>query len=175
MLQKGGGAGLYVKNDLNFHVCNDLTIMNEKIFESIFINIQFMSKEITCGTIYRSPQHSKDVFSKFFSQLQNALTILNKSKNKCFIMGDFSIDLLDIKNNNTENYVETMFDYIYYPLINKPTRITKDKCSSIDHIWTNVIGAQINSAILAHEIADHLPIIQVSSIGTPLLKTENKE
>ena len=90
-------------------------------------------------------------------------------------MGHFNIDLLDIKNNNTENYVETMFDYNYYPLINKPTRITKDKCSSIDHIWTNVIGAQINSAILAHEIADHLLIIHVSSIGTPLLKTENEE
>ena len=68
-----------------------------------------------------------------------------------------------------------MFDYNYYPLINKLTRITIDKCSSMDHILTNVIGAQINSAILAHEIADHLPIIQVSSIGTPLLKTENRE
>ena len=131
--------------------------MNEKIFESIFIHIQFMNKEITCETIYRSPQHSKDAFSKFFSQLQNALTILNKSKNKCFIIGVFNIDLLDIKNNDTENYVETIFDYNYYPLINKPTRLTKDKCSSIDHIWTNVIGAQTNSAILAHEIADHFP------------------
>ena len=91
-------------------------------------------------------------------------------------MGDVNIDLLDINNNNNaEYYVETMFDYNYYPLINKPTRITKGKCSSIDHIWTNVIGTQTNSAILAHEIADHLPIIQVSSIGTPLLKTENRE
>ena len=68
-----------------------------------------------------------------------------------------------------------MFDYNYYPLINKLTRITIDKCSSMDHILTNVIEAQINSAILAHEIADHLPIIQVSSIGTLLLKMENRE
>ena len=68
-----------------------------------------------------------------------------------------------------------MFDYNYYPLINKATRTTKGKCSSIDHIRTNVIGAQINRAILAHKIADHLPIFQVSSIGTPLLKTENKK
>ena len=90
-------------------------------------------------------------------------------------MGDFNIDLLDIHNNNTANYVEAMFDYNHYPLINKPTRITKNKCSSIDHIWTNVIVTHINSAILAHEIADHLPITQVSSIGTPLLKTENRE
>ena len=58
-------------------------------------------------------------------------------------MGDFIIDLLDVNNNNLETYVETMFDYNFYPLINKPTRIVKDKFSAIDHIWTNVTGAQI--------------------------------
>ena len=68
-----------------------------------------------------------------------------------------------------------MFDYNYCPLINKPTRISKDKCSAIDHIWTNVIGTQIRSAILAHEVVDHLPVIQVSNIGTTLLKPENRE
>ena len=47
MLQKGGGVELYVKNNLNFYVCNDLTIMNEKNFELISINIHFMNKEIT--------------------------------------------------------------------------------------------------------------------------------
>ena len=87
MLQKEGGVELYVKNSLNFHVCNDLTIMNKKFFKWIFVNIQFMNKEITCGTIYRSPQHSKDAFSKFFSQLQNTLTILNKSKKQMFHQG----------------------------------------------------------------------------------------
>ena len=90
-------------------------------------------------------------------------------------MGDFNIDLLDVNNNNLETYVETMFDYNFYPLINKPTRIVKDKFSAIDHIWTNVTGAQIKSAILAHEIADHFPVIQVSNIGTPLLKSENRK
>ena len=82
-------------------------------------------------------------------------------------MADFNIDLLDVNSNNLETYVETMFDYNFYPLINKPTRIVKDKFSAIDHIGTNVTGAQIKSAILTHEIADHLPVIQVSNIGTP--------
>ena len=36
-------------------------------------------------------------------------------------MGDFNIDLLDVNNNNLEAYVETMFDYNFYPLINKPS------------------------------------------------------
>ena len=51
MRKKSGGVGLYIKDSLNFYVCNDLTLMNEQIFETIFINIQFMNKEITCGTI----------------------------------------------------------------------------------------------------------------------------
>ena len=63
---RGGGVGMYVKNSLNFYVCNDQSVMDEKIFESIFINIQFLNKEITCGTIYRSPQHNKEAFSQFF-------------------------------------------------------------------------------------------------------------
>ena len=38
-IKKVGGVGLYVKNNLNFHECDDVTIMNEKIFESIFNSI----------------------------------------------------------------------------------------------------------------------------------------
>ena len=64
-------------------------------------------------------------------------------------MGDFNIDLLDVRNENTETYVESMFDFNLYPLVNKPTRITKDRCSCIDHILTNMIGSQIKSAIVA--------------------------
>ena len=67
-----------------------------------------------------------------------------------------------------------MFDNNFYPLINKPTRVTTTRCLAIDHIWTNITGARIQSAILTHEIADHLPIMQVSNIGEPLLKIENK-
>ena len=75
---------------------------------------------------YRSPKHNKEAFSQFLCELKNTLTTLNKPKNKCFIMGNFNIDLLDIQNVSTETYVELMFDYNYYPLINKPTRISKD-------------------------------------------------
>ena len=71
--------------------------------------------------------------------------------------------------------IALMFDYNFYPLINKPTRIVKDKFSAIGNIWTNVTGAQIKSATLAHKIADHLPVIQVSNIGTPLLESKSRE
>ena len=75
----------------------------------------------------------------------------------------------------TLKHVESMFDYNFFPLVNKPTRIAKDRCSCIDHISTNMIRSQIKSAIVAHKISDHLPLIQVSNVGIPLLKYENNE
>ena len=60
-----------------------------------------------------------------------------------------------------------------YPLINKPTRVSNSSCSAIDHIWCNLTNASINSAIITHEISDHLPIMQVSKVGEPLLKMKS--
>ena len=58
-----------------------------------------------------------------------------------------------------------MFNYNFFPLINKPTRITDSSSSAIDHIWTNVSNTSIKSGIIAHCVADHLPVIQVSILG----------
>ena len=35
----GGGMGFYVKNRLNFTVCEKLSIMKENVFKSVFIEI----------------------------------------------------------------------------------------------------------------------------------------
>ena len=118
--------------------------------------------------IRRSPWHNNEAFSQFFCHLKNTLTSLDKSKTKCFIMDDFNIDWLDEKNENTETYVESMFDYNFYPLVNKPTRITEGRCSCIDHILTNMIGSQIKSAIVAHEISDRHRWAQLTQKLAPL-------
>ena len=87
---KGGGVGLYIKDKLVLSLNSDLTIMNEKYFESIFITIQFKNKSIICGTIYRFPQNDKLSFDIFNNYLLQTLNAINKTKHKCFIMGDFT-------------------------------------------------------------------------------------
>ena len=47
----GGGVGLYIHKTLPYSLTNDLSVMNNKIFESIFVNLHFRSKTITAGTI----------------------------------------------------------------------------------------------------------------------------
>ena len=66
-----------------------------------------------------------------------------------------------------------MLEYNFYPLINKPTRVSNSSCTAIDHIWCNLTNAFINSAIITHKISDHLPIMQVSKVGEPLLKIKS--
>ena len=43
---------------------------------------------------------------------------------------------------------------------NKPTRITKDTISAIDHIITNsIINSELKTSYLTADISDHFPII----------------
>ena len=162
---RGGGSGLYIRNNLVFSIISELTIMEERIYESVFVTIYFKSKPIICGTIYRSPHKKKHCFESFNKHLSYALSAINKTKHKCFIMGDFNIDLLNTNDQYTESFTDTMFNFKFYPLINKPSRISDTSSTAIDHIWTNITGSTINSAILVHNIADHFPVYQNCNLG----------
>ena len=37
--KSGGGVGLYVSNDLNFKICEDIRVPNEEVMEPLFIEI----------------------------------------------------------------------------------------------------------------------------------------
>ena len=53
-----------------------------------------------------------------------------------------------------------MFQFRLLPTTNKPTRITKDTISAIDHIIINsIINSEFKIAILAGDISDYFPII----------------
>ena len=111
------------------------------------------------------PKKDKNSIDSFNNSLHYVLNNINKTKNKCIISGDFNFNLLDSLEHHTDAFVETMFSFNYYPLINKSTRITEKSSSTIDHIWTNFIKTKISSCIIVHPAADHLPIFETSVIG----------
>ena len=90
----GGGVAFYVKNSLQFNVVNELFVMDEKIFESLFINVQVGKETIVCGTIYRSPVDHVKAHLDFRLQLTECLEKLD-AKRKCYIFGDFNYDLAE--------------------------------------------------------------------------------
>ena len=165
VVSRGGGVGIYIKQNLIFAPCPELSLMHEKSFESLFVTIQFDGRRLICGTVYRPPRNDNLRLTCFFQNLNMVLTEISKTKNKRFIMGDFNFNLLNLLDKNTEMFTDAMFNNNFYPLINKPTRITDSHSSTIDHIWTNIMVTNITSGIIEHCVVDHLIVLQVCKFG----------
>lgn len=79
-----------------------------------------------------------------------------------FVCGDFNIDLLKSNDHKkTAEFIDTMFSFGFYPLILKPSRITKDSATLIDNIFVNITNGNINSGLLVTDVSDHLPVFAV--------------
>ena len=92
VVSRSGGVGMYIKQNLIFARCPELSLMHEKSFESLFVTIQFEGRRLICGTVYRPPRNDNLRLTCFFQNLNMVLTEISKTKNKCFIMGDFNFN-----------------------------------------------------------------------------------
>ena len=86
-------------------------------------------------------------------------------KKLCYFFGDYNINLFNYGSHNlASQFIDMMYSFSYVPLINRPTRITKNSASLIDNIFTNNYNVLDKSmqAILITDISDHLPIIHIN-------------
>ena len=171
LYSKGGGVALYVKDTIKFHVLSELCIMHEKMFESVFIKLEVKNETIICGTIYRSPLHDSESNQFFIANLKTTLRSI-KANHKCFIFGDFNYDLFQQDSSKVNELLDTMSENCFYPLINKPTRITDTTATILDHVWTNLYSDEIKTGVLLHPISDHLPVLMCYSTSQ---NTENNQ
>ena len=87
------------------------------------------------------------------------------NKRDCFLFGDYNYNILDCEKPHISNFVDEMFENGFIPLINKPTKISLNSASLLDHIWTNSkTTLNLNSAILTYCVSDHLPVFLSTSI-----------
>ena len=161
----GGGVGFYISEHLHYSVIDDMNIMEEKLFESLFVSVDINGKDVICGTIYRKSQNTGHDF--FITNIKRVLKKCEKMNKSTVVMGDLNYDLLDTDNIHVNCCVDTFFENGFYPLINIPTRITDTTATVLDHLWTNIVETPIKSAVLVDQIADHLPVYMSLAIGKP--------
>ena len=125
--------------------------------ESLFIQICNAGKSIIVGVVYKPPNVDLPSFNTAFG---NLLARLHSERKPCYLLGDFNINLLNTdKHRETENFLNLLYAHGFYPLIDKPTRITPNSSTLIDNILTNVHPSSIkNSSIWITDISDHLPV-----------------
>ena len=85
-------------------------------------------------------------------------------------MDDFNYNLLEFDNPHVNDFVQIMYEHKFYPTINKPTRITTNSATLIDHIWTDISHCKISRGILVDCIAGHLPILHSVQLKSPPVK-----
>ena len=147
----------FIKDDINFKIRKDLSVFIPHVFESVFIEIDSNSeKSRIVGIIYRPnnpPRADVDIFSV---TLYEILDTINRENKYGVIMGDFNIDLLKFGSHcKTSDYLDNIFSHGFIPTITKPTRVTKNSATLIDHIYSNNISTSTTSGIIITDVADH--------------------
>ena len=159
---------MFIKNEINYKIRDDLSVFIPHVFESLFIEIGSKSdhKRSIIGVIYRpntAPKADIDIFS---STLFDIMDSINNEHKHGIIMGDMNIDLLKFgSHNKTNDYLDNIFCRGYIPAIMRPTRVTRSSATLIDHIYTNNICASSRSGIIITDVADHFGIFHLLKTG----------
>lgn len=162
--RSGGGVSLYIKDSIEYHVREDLNILESHI-EAIFIEINGesinKSKNVICCALYRPPDTDVKLFNK---AITNILEKIKTERKICYLAGDFNINVMNIdKHSDTNEFIEIMFAYSMIPNISKPTRVTRLTSSLIDNIFTNDLfdSDRILNGILYTDVSDHFPVFHI--------------
>ena len=117
--------------------------------------IRKTAKNIIVSCIYQPPRGDS---YKFFNEIE---TVICKNCGKTlFLVGDLNINSLDCSiNTNIRDFFNLVFQDGVFPLLNKPTRVTKSSTTIIDHVLTNtIIDSEVRSGIIKTNISDHFAV-----------------
>ena len=153
--RSGGGVLLFFKEYFNsYNICHKLSYND--IHNNILTVKALKNKKSYCISVcYRAPSSENTTFLTNFEKVVSDI----KNKNS-IITGDFNYNLFNIQHHaDTSNYYNMMTSNSFRTLITKPTRMTDNTSTLIDHIWTNdMSNNKIESKIVITDITDHFPI-----------------
>ena len=163
--RKRGGVTLAIKNEIPYISRSDIEYFDSEM-ESLFIEIDKdvfgTSSNIVIGVIYRMPDSSVDIFS---DRMNDVLNTIQNERKLCYILGDLNIDFLKHdEHRSTSTFLDVLYTYNVFPVISKPTRVTKNTATLIDHILTNNFDVSTNhtQGIICSDISDHYAIFHIS-------------
>ena len=99
----------------------------------------------------------------FLIFFDNKKVLINKFKGQekqIFLARDVDINSLDYSRNTiVRDFFDIAFQKSIFPVINRPTRVTKTSATIIDHILTNsIIDSLLHSGIVKTDISDHFAV-----------------
>jgi len=174
LIEKIGGVSVFIKANAMYKRREDLEFNNDCI-ESVIIEMDKsytqMKKNVIAAVIYRPPNTDITLFNASMDQL---LSVIKRENKASSVMGDFNINLLNTDNHlGSSEFLNCMYSYSFFPLINRPTRITNQTATLIDNIFCNIAQNSVLDGILLTDISDHLPIFCITANEINISAEEN--
>ena len=153
---RGKGSAVYIDNTIVYSRRKDLESHIHQ-HQSIFVEFKpTQSRTIVLGSVYRSPSFPSP---QFVDYLEETLTKVNSEHKLCLLGGDFNIDILKHHTDDTcSHFINSLSSLGFFPCVCLPTRITSHSATLIDNFFCNELSYVKSSAVIAHDVSDHLPI-----------------
>jgi exonuclease III len=159
---RGGGVGFYIRNGLNFEIFDILSPFENKILESLTIQISYSgkAKPVMLTSVYRSngplPNVSQNQqMDSFLAKFDELLHNLSNLRQTCYIFIDSNIDLLNLHSNDSLNYLNSVIQNGFLQCTMKATRFQNNSKTLIDQILTSGYGPNIQTGTVISDISDH--------------------
>lgn len=112
-----------------------------------------MQRPILVSIVYIPPKATLNSAIECLDKLADTLTAL---KLEWIIMGDFNVKLANSNDSQPTAKLRRFASRNYlYQLINKPTRVTQETCSILDHIYTNINPEYTTAYVIKYGLSDH--------------------
>lgn len=169
--KKGGGVGMYVRENLNYELKSDLMGKMFDYCEYIVLEIIIPGiRNILAISMYRPPDVSIDNFNNSFTEFFLHHNLMKK-KYQLILAGDLNIDLLKSNvNDKINDFLNASLLYDLQPSITRPTRVTETSATLIDNIFINSFCMLSSASILLDDISDHLPTLINITQNKPVTK-----
>ena len=156
-----GAVALFIKDNIQFKIGEDIRVFIPQIFESSFIEIDTSKGDkAIVGVIYKPNTALRaDLFT---STIHDIINIINTEGKYGIILDDMNIDLLKYDNyTKTNDCLESMFSIGFSPVITLPTRLASSSATLIDHIYPNRT-LSTNSGIVNTDVADNFGAFHIT-------------
>ena len=153
---RAGGVAVYINVQIKFSQVQYFDFCGS---ETIWIKLRLSknNKSLLIGTIYRHPKENMNNFIEDFSE---CLEKLASEDTTFYILGDINININESSKEAllVKKYTHAIISSGAVSLITKPTRVTDNSATTIDHIITNDVNHDIVPRVICNSMTDHYPI-----------------
>jgi len=153
---RGGGVAFFIHNDYSFKILDEHSLIHEKIFECVTVEVVVNKRKYVLASVYRSPSNSASQVDEFLQYFDAFLSNLSGRDIPYCIFLDSNFNLLKINLCvHSQKYLDIVHNNGFLQYISKATRVQQHSYSLIDHICCKNESSLSHTGTIVSDISDH--------------------